>query len=173
MWKIYAKDRAMKLKQGQKPANEMAEYKAGDRDERPWGEYIVMNAGLNGKGEEFCEKKITVLPGRILSLQSHERRRETWIVEQGVLTIVLDGERMDLHAGEKASIPPRAIHCMANPGKIPCIVRERQEGVCREEDIRRYIDAYGRETEASALPAVRESIAAYRLILDGLSKQAA
>ena len=145
-----------------------AEYQIGDREKRPWGDYIVTDVGFNDAGEEYCEKKITVNPGRILSLQSHEHRRETWMVVRGVLTILLDGVRTDLHAGEKIHVPQGSIHCMANLGKAPCVVREKQEGFCREDDITRYIDAYGRGTQASTLPVVKRGIAAYRTILAGM-----
>ena len=140
----------------------MAAYKIGDHDERPWGSYVVTAVGHAG-GEEYCEKEITVRPGQILSLQSHELRREHWRVEKGTLTVVLDGERLTLNAGEDVRIPLRGVHCMANLGKVPCVVHERQEGVCREEDIRRYVDAYGRATED--VPEAASSIGVYREIL--------
>ena len=68
-------------------------YSINDWDERPWGNYVVTGIGLHGQ-EEFCEKRIMVYPGRILSLQSHRHRRETWKVEKGALTVILDGERI-------------------------------------------------------------------------------
>ena len=148
------------------------EYRINDRDERPWGNYVVTGIGLNGR-EEFCEKRIMVYPGRILSLQSHEHRRETWKVEKGALTVILDGERIELYAGHGLHIPRGSIHCMANPGSGICVVHEKQEGLCREEDIRRYVDAYGRETERSSLSAVNNSIAVYRAILSELENKAA
>ena len=147
-------------------------YSINDRDERPWGNYVVTGIGLNGR-EEFCEKRITVYPGRILSLQSHEHRRETWKVEKGALTAVLDGERIELYAGHGLHVPRESIHCMANPCSGICVVHEKQEGLCREDDIRRYVDAYGRETEPSSLSAVNSSIAVYRAILSELEKRAA
>jgi mannose-6-phosphate isomerase len=148
------------------------EYRLGDRDERPWGNYVVTGVGLHGQ-DEFCEKKITVYPGRILSLQSHEHRREIWRVEMGALTAILDGERIELYAGDGLHIPKGSIHCMANPGSGICVIHERQEGRCREEDIRRYIDAYGRETEQSSPSPAKSSIAVYRAILSEIERRAA
>lgn len=145
----------------------MAAYKVGDRDERPWGCYEVTGVGLNEKGEEFCEKKITVNPGQILSLQSHNLRRELWIVKSGDLTVQVDDSVYILHPEKSAHIPRGAIHCMANLGSEPCVVYEKQEGICREEDIIRYLDAYGRETETSDKPReqyIEDSIALYRSI---------
>jgi hypothetical protein len=59
---------------------------------------------------------------------------------------------------------------MANLEEEDCIVEERQEGVCREEDIKRYMDAYHRGTEELASPAATKCFAAYRAILADIKK---
>lgn len=151
--------------------NLMEEYRVGDKDVRPWGNYAVTDVGRGKNDEEFCEKIITVHPGRMLSLQSHTLRRETWTVEEGVLTVLLDGKRIEVPAGEAVHIPRGSLHCMANLGQADCVVRERQEGMCRESDIRRYVDAYGRAMEKSRSPRVRESIRAYEEILAEIKKK--
>ncbi len=148
----------------------MQAYIIGDFDTRPWGSYVVTNVGETPLHEEFCEKEITVLPGKILSLQSHEHRRETWRVISGTLTVVLDDRKVVLNAGESLFIPLHAIHAMANTSTEPCVVFERQEGLCREEDIIRYSDAYGRADEAIAHDdRIQSSLAVYKLIADQLS----
>lgn len=149
--------------------NKMSVYKIGDRDDRPWGHYVVTGAGVDARGEEYCEKSIVVRPGQILSLQSHELRRETWTVKRGLLTALRDGERIEVLSGETIHIPTGSIHCMANLGEEDCIVEERQEGICREEDIRRYMDIYRRGTEALS-PVPAESFTAYRAILADIKK---
>lgn len=146
-----------------------AAYAVGDTDTRPWGSYTVVAVGKND-GEEYCEKEIIVNPGQILSLQSHEHRREHWMVKQGVLTVALDGKRLELTKGDEVRIPLRAVHCMANLGKDSCIVREIQAGICREEDIARYMDAYGRGTADD--PRAASSLAVYQQILTELKKKA-
>lgn len=146
----------------------MEAYKVGDRDQRPWGEYEVTAVGMDGE-EEYCEKSITVNPANILSLQSHDLRRETWSVKSGELTVVLNENVITLKAGQDIFIPCGSIHAMANLADAPCIVFERQEGICREEDIKRYLDAYGRAVEDSTDPIVKASLAAYRSVLDSIS----
>lgn len=141
-------------------------YHVGDRDERPWGHYVVTGAGIAPNGEEFCEKTITVKPGQVLSLQAHSMRRETWTVKSGILTAVRDSERVEVLPRQSIFIPVGSIHCMANLGETDCVVEERQEGVCREEDIKRYMDAYNRNTEILASPTARDSFAIYQGILD-------
>jgi mannose-6-phosphate isomerase len=154
----------------QSAASHMAAYKVGDRDKRPWGDYVVTGVGQNDKGEEYCEKRITVNPGQVLSLQSHEHRREHWVVEQGVLTVIRDNERLELAAGQDVRLARGSIHCMANLSGQPCTVRELQEGLCREDDIKRYVDAYGRGTERLTSQTAAESIALYKGIVDDIRK---
>lgn len=144
----------------------LEEYKVGDKETRPWGEYVVTATSLLDGGKDFCEKIITVMPGKILSLQSHDKRAEVWRVEEGKLTVILDGKLFSLQEGESIDIPLKAIHCMANMTDKPCKVCEKQEGICREEDIVRYIDAYGRETLPFSESNITDSIALYRDILE-------
>ncbi len=140
-------------------------YKIGESDVRPWGGYTVTNTGTNENGEEFCEKRITVNPRRILSLQSHVHRREYWRVERGVLDVVLDGQHYSLVAGNDIQVPLGSIHCMANTGIVPCVVYERQEGLCREDDIIRYADAYGRTDAGKDSGHAAASLAVYNRLL--------
>lgn len=144
--------------------NVMAAYSVGDRDVRPWGEYEVTAVGINDN-DEFCEKHIVVQPGNILSLQSHDMRQETWGVLQGELTVILDGRVVTLRPGEEIFIPQGSIHAMANLCHEPCRVFELQEGICREDDIKRYLDAYGREVQENEDSIVRASLAAYREVM--------
>lgn len=141
-----------------------AGYAIGDTDARSWGSYTVVAVGKND-GEEYCEKEIIINPGRILPLQSHEHRRERWMVKQGVLTVVLDGKRIEVKKGDEVRIPLRAVHCMANLGKDACIVREIQAGVCREEDVALYGDA-----DAQGLAG--SSLAVYQQLLAEIKKKA-
>ena len=147
---------------------DFAKYKVGDRDIRPWGMYEVTAVGRTAQGEEFCEKIITILPGQSLSLQSHELRRELCRVAQGELTVILNGQRITLKAGEDINVPLGNIHAMANLSSSSCVVFERQEGICREDDIKRYLDAYGRSVEAPSDPVASASLSVYKKILDDL-----
>ncbi|MDH5723513.1 MAG: phosphomannose isomerase type II C-terminal cupin domain [Alphaproteobacteria bacterium] len=129
-----------------KPASNMDSYSVGDSDKRPWGEYVVIGVGHDPNGDEYCEKHITVNPGQILSLQSHNHRREYWEVKEGTLEVVMDDKHITLQKGESIEVPLGAIHCMANGSDKPCLVYEKQMGLCSEDDIIRYVDAYGRGT---------------------------
>jgi mannose-6-phosphate isomerase-like protein (cupin superfamily) len=136
------------------------EYKIGDQDTRPWGSYRV-----TAVGSDFCEKEIIVKPGQTLSLQSHDHRKETWTVTSGTLTALLNDQIHELKAGQSIHIPLGALHCMANRGINDVVVHERQEGICREADIHRYFDAYGRSVTEVTTETQKKSLRTYQQLL--------
>lgn len=108
---------------------------------RPWGFYktTVLN-------DLFQSKVIYVMPGQALSLQSHRRREEYWIVVSGHGTIQL-GE--SLHAaipGGTWFIPKGCRHRLMNTSETETLIlTEVQLGdYFGEDDIERYDDRYGR-----------------------------
>ncbi|GJL85994.1 MAG: hypothetical protein DHS20C02_17690 [Micavibrio sp.] len=146
-----------------------SDYKIGDADRRPWGSYVVTGVGKAGDGRDYCEKEIIIAPGQILSLQSHKLRQEFWTLREGSLTVIRDSERRVLDPGQSIDIPVGAIHCMANLGIVACVVTERQEGTCREDDIIRYSDVYNRDT-VQADAKVEESIVLYQQVLEDIDQ---
>ncbi len=140
-------------------------YHVGDFDRRPWGFWLAMDVNPG-----YCEKIIVVMPGQILSLQSHRLRHETWTVLDGTMLAIVDDKCVSLISGEKIDITPGQPHAMANPGNAPCILKERQTGVCSEGDIIRYLDAYGRITNASS-EQVLKSANLYLAVLDQIKKK--
>lgn len=118
-------------------------YHVGERDVRPWGSWEVLEVGVDGQ-EEYCIKKITVAPGGILSLQSHDYRREQWTVLTGHPTVTIGKDLFDLTPGQTVQIPTGTKHRMANRTDHEVIVLEIQRGICDENDIIRYEDIYGR-----------------------------
>lgn len=136
----------------------MQRYQTGDKETRNWGSYEVTAAEYDGDTCVHCEKTITVNPGAMLSLQSHDKRYEKWTILQGQLIVILDGEKKVLSLGSQVDIATGAIHTMANLGDIPCIVHEVQKGECSEDDIHRYWDLNGRSIKQSDDPRVLNSI---------------
>lgn len=61
---------------------------------------------------------------------------------------------------------------MANIGLGDCQVHERQEGICREEDITRYVDTYGRGTLTNLDNTVKASVERYNEVLSDIKKTA-
>ncbi|MBR1545138.1 MAG: phosphomannose isomerase type II C-terminal cupin domain [Alphaproteobacteria bacterium] len=115
-------------------------YKAGDKDSRPWGTWEVLAVG-----ENYCVKRITVKEGGILSLQSHNFREENWLIASGEAVVTLDDEKFVRKVGESIYIPVKAKHRIQNDSDKPLVFIELQTGEKLDEtDIIRYEDKYGR-----------------------------
>lgn len=107
---------------------------------RPWGSYDSVDMG-----ERFQVKRIKVKPGARLSLQSHTRRAEHWIVVSGVARVTRDNDVFELFANQSTYIPIGAKHRLENPGSEMLELIEVQSGdYLGEDDIVRYEDVYGR-----------------------------
>jgi mannose-1-phosphate guanylyltransferase / mannose-6-phosphate isomerase len=110
------------------------------KDHRPWGwfESLVISG-------RFQVKRIHVLAGAALSLQSHHHRSEHWIVVEGTAKVTVNDSVILLTEGQSTHIPLGAVHRMENPGKVPMVLIEIQTGAyLGEDDIVRYKDMYDR-----------------------------
>jgi mannose-6-phosphate isomerase len=109
-------------------------------DERPWGNYQVLD-----EGPGFKVKRITVHPGKRLSLQRHARREEHWVIVAGTGLATRDDERVELGPRDAFDIPLGAVHRLENPGTEPLVMIEVQHGdYLGEDDIVRIEDDFGR-----------------------------
>ena len=118
------------------------EHRRHRRVTRPWGSYDTVH-----EGDGFKVKYITVEPGQRLSLQSHRRRCEHWIVVRGVARVTRDAETFLVQENESAFIPRGAAHRLENPGEAPLELVEVQTGeYLGEDDIVRLDDDWGRST---------------------------
>lgn len=110
------------------------------KDHRPWGWFESLLVG-----GRFHVKRITVLPGASLSLQSHFHRSEHWIVVEGTAKVTVDEEIRLLSENQSVYIPVGTKHRMENPGRIPLVFIEVQTGsYVGEDDIVRHEDRYAR-----------------------------
>jgi mannose-1-phosphate guanylyltransferase/mannose-6-phosphate isomerase len=139
---VAAKDKVQEVKQV------VAQLKAGQRSQaalhrevhRPWGSYDSVDAG-----DGFQVKRIKVKPGAALSLQSHARRAEHWIVVRGTARVTRNNDVFELFANQSTYIPIGAKHRLENPGADMLELIEVQSGdYLGEDDIVRYEDVYGR-----------------------------
>ena len=114
--------------------------KSLDHDIRPWGEFQVIDSG-----DGFQVKRITVLPGKRLSLQSHKFRKEHWVVSSGEAEVEINNKISKLSIAESIDIPLGAIHRLSNKSNSKLIIIEIQFGSCLgEDDIIRYEDDFNR-----------------------------
>ncbi len=140
---VAPKSRAQDVKMivGELDTADRAETKLGREVFRPWGSYDSLE---NADG--FQVKRLTVLPGAILSLQLHHRRAEHWVVVAGVARITLDDQVFDLQVNEHTFIPVGAKHRIENPGaKLLHIIEVQIGDYLGEDDIVRFEDKYGRQ----------------------------
>ena len=110
-------------------------------EKRPWGSFQILNDGSGYK-----VKKIIVLPGCSLSLQSHNKRSEHWIVIEGSATVQNDNKTFILKKNCSTFINKNTKHRLTNKSrKNKLIIIEVQSGsYLGEDDIIRYEDKYSR-----------------------------
>lgn len=109
-------------------------------DRRPWGFYEVLS-----DTDDHKVKRITVNPGKRLSLQSHNRRSEHWIIVSGKGVVTLNNNNYELGEGASIDIRKGVAHRIANPGDSPLVFIEIQMGdYFGEDDIIRLEDDFGR-----------------------------
>ena len=86
-----------------------------------------------------------MLQGKELSLQSHNKRSEHWVVISGTATVTKGNKKFILKKNESTFIPVKTKHRLANKSKSILEIIEVQTGVYfGEDDIKRYEDKYGR-----------------------------
>ncbi|MDK2983526.1 MAG: mannose-phosphate guanylyltransferase / mannose-6-phosphate isomerase [Thermococcaceae archaeon] len=108
---------------------------------RPWGSYTVLE-----EGERYKIKRLTVLPGKRLSLQRHYHRSEHWVVVRGTAKVKVGDKELLLRPGESTFIPAGVVHRLENPGKVVLEIIETQIGeYLGEDDIERFQDDFGRD----------------------------
>ena len=108
---------------------------------RPWGHFIVLDDEGYGK-----VKRIHVNPKQKLSYQSHEKRSEVWVIQQGTGRAIRDGHEVQVVPGAVVVIEAGRKHRIINDHDlVPLVFTEVQIGVYYgEDDIVRYEDDYGR-----------------------------
>jgi mannose-6-phosphate isomerase len=110
-----------------------------DFDNRPWGrweEYLYEPT--------YRVKRLVIFPGKRISLQLHQQRREIWVVVAGSGLMTLEDDQFDVKTGDVIKIEREQLHRIANTGEVPLVIIETQQGICPEEDITRIEDDFGR-----------------------------
>ena len=139
---VCPKHRAQEVKEivGLLKKKGFAEQEAHRTVERPWGAYTLLE-----KGDGYKVKKIYVAPGRRLSLQTHAKRSEHWVVISGTARVRRGEETVDIAVNQGTYIPKGVKHRLENPGNVPLEIIEVQNGeYLEEDDIVRFDDDFGR-----------------------------
>ena len=107
---------------------------------RPWGFYEVLSDTPDHK-----VKRITVYPGKRMSLQRHRHRNEHWHIVHGEAVVTRNDDTIPLKKSQSVDIPRSALHRIMNPGTENLVFIEIQTGdYFGEDDIERIEDDYGR-----------------------------
>jgi len=122
-------------------AQGVPEATAHPRDHRPWGWFETL-----ALGDRFRVKRIVVKPGGRLSLQSHSRRAEHWVVVEGTARVTIGETVKRLGENQSVYVPVGRKHRLENPTETPVVLIEVQTGAYLEEDdIARFDDVYARD----------------------------
>ena len=105
---------------------------------RPWGNFEVIY-----KSPGMTIKIITVKPNSRLSLQSHKKRDEVWLLIKGSLSCEICELEEEMKKGIAYVIPRKEKHRLMGKKKGGRVV-EVSFGRFNEKDIVRYKDDYGR-----------------------------
>lgn len=123
--------------------------KSGQRQERlihrrvyrPWGSYETLDYG-----EHFQVKRLRINPDKKLSLQSHNRRAEHWVVVGGTATVTRGEEKFLLQKNESTYIPIGTKHRLENAtDKLLELIEVQSGDYLGEDDIIRFEDDFGRK----------------------------
>lgn len=115
-------------------------YDVGDYEERPWGNWRVVDAA-----DTFITKRVELKPGHRLSLQYHQHRSEHWVIVAGLGEALVNDTSREVRPGDYVVIPCGAVHRIQNTGVAKLVFVEVQFGeILDENDITRLSDDYAR-----------------------------
>ena len=109
-------------------------------EERPWGNFSTL-----AYSDKYHIKEIRVKPGCSSSLQSHNHRKELWLVIEGNGEYVKGDLTLQIQKDSVCKIETNEKHRVCNTGTEDLVFIEIQTGEkFSEEDITRYEDQFGR-----------------------------
>jgi mannose-6-phosphate isomerase-like protein (cupin superfamily) len=100
----------------------------------PWGTVTMLE-----EGPRYRINRIVVKPGHHISTQMHYHRSEHWIVVSGTAKVICNHEEKLLKQKESTYVPMNTPHRVENPGVIPLVMIEVQNGeYLGDDDIIRF-----------------------------------
>jgi mannose-6-phosphate isomerase-like protein (cupin superfamily) len=91
------------------------------------------------EGLHYRINRIELEPGHHISTQMHYHRSEHWIVVSGTAKVICDGKETVLIQKQSTYVPMCTPHRVENPGVIPLVMIEVQNGeYLGEDDIIRF-----------------------------------
>lgn len=100
----------------------------------PWGTVTLLEEGVS-----YRINRIVVNPGQHISTQMHYHRSEHWVVVAGTAKVIFDGKEQLLMPKQSTYVPMNTRHRLENPGVIPLVMIEIQNGeYLGDDDIIRF-----------------------------------
>ncbi len=96
---------------------------------RYWGNVEVIE-----EGESYRISRVEIKPRHSIKPQIHYHRHEHWVVVAGVAKVTCGDEEMLLNRNESTYVPAATLHKVENPGHIPLVILEIQNGEYLGED---------------------------------------
>ncbi|WP_017318099.1 phosphomannose isomerase type II C-terminal cupin domain [Mastigocladopsis repens] len=96
---------------------------------RYWGKVEVIE-----EGNTHRINRIEVKPKHSIKPQIHYHRSEHWIIVSGTAKVTCGNEERLLNRNESTYVPPATLHRVENPGFIPLVILEIQNGEYLGED---------------------------------------
>lgn len=96
----------------------------GDIFYTPWGIKETLN-----RSEGYMVKKLTIFPGKSLTMHKHEQRSEHWSIVSGTASITMEGVTRDYGRNNSVFVPVGTFHKIANRTANDLIVIEVSVGM--------------------------------------------
>ena len=101
---------------------------------RYWGKVTVIDAG-----DRYKINRIELKPGHHISTQMHYHRSEHWVVVSGTAKVICNDNETILMQKQSTYVPMNTPHRVENPGVIPLVMIEIQNGeYLGDDDIIRF-----------------------------------
>ena len=97
--------------------------------ERYWGKVEVIE-----EGDTYRISRVEIKPKYSIKPQIHYHRSEHWVVVSGTAKVFYGDEEKLVNRNESTYVPPATLHRVENPGVIPLVVLEIQNGEYLGED---------------------------------------
>jgi len=102
----------------------------------PWGKVTMLE-----EGPRYRINRIEIKPGQHISTQMHYHRSEHWIVVAGTARVIFGEQETMLLPKQSTYVPMNTPHRVENPGVIPLVLIEVQNGeYLGDDDIIRFDD---------------------------------
>ncbi|MBR8832717.1 MAG: phosphomannose isomerase type II C-terminal cupin domain [Stigonema ocellatum SAG 48.90 = DSM 106950] len=96
---------------------------------RYWGKVEVIE-----EGHSYRINRIEIKPKYAMKPQIHYHRSEHWVVVSGIAKVICGNEERLLNRNESTYVPAATLHRVENPGAIPLVILEIQNGEYLGED---------------------------------------